>query len=589
MSNINEELEQQYRSVEPLRTYLRLLGLPVWKHLCLLGLYAAKMLPVLLLPVVIATSIRVAGSGRPDSWSYLLYFYSGYLVIVFANIPFHVWFVRGSSMATRRMELKLRAALVRRLQQLSMHFHGERESGRLQSKVLRDVDEVVRFSEVYFNSAIGAVLGILFAFGYTLAQEPKVALGYLIATPLSIGLIRIFRRHMSRRNDALRHEFEGMSQRVSEMIDMVPVTRAHGVEHVEMDLVNGQLEQVRDRGRRVDSINAIFGSCAFVVFMVTVLLIIAGVTWMVVQGQVGVDKIALYSSLFQMVVGSVQQLLNMLPQYSKSMASIRSIGEILECPDIEENEGKTIVTAVAGHIDFRNIRYTYGGQDRPAVADFELSISPGHCVAFVGESGSGKSTLMQLTIGFLRPQSGQILLDGIPMENLDMRSWRRHIAMVPQQTILFSGTIRENISYGLSKFDDADIWKAIEIANLRAVIESLPQRLETRVGENGLKLSGGQRQRLAIARAVVRDPRIIIFDEATSALDVISEREVQVAIENLIQGRTTFIVAHRLSTIRQANLVVVMKGGRAIEVGAPDDLRSAGGAFAKLKSLQGDD
>lgn len=580
------ELEYEYRSVQPLRAYLRLLNLSVWQHLRALALYVLKMLPQLLLPVVIAESIRVAGSEMEDPWSHLLAFYGVYLIVVVSNIPFHILFIRYTSKATRSMELRLRSALVRRLQQLSMHFHGERESGRLQSKVLRDVDEIVRFSELYFQSTMGAFISILFAFGYTLKQEPKVALGYLIATPISIALIRLFRGAMRKRNDALRHDFEGMSQRVSEMIDMVPVTRAHGVEDVEMESVHEQLENVRSRGRRVDGINALFASSAFVVFMSTVLAIIVGVTWLVIYGELGIDKIALYAALFQMVVGSVQQLLNTMPQFSRSMASIRSLGEILECPDIEKNEGKQFMSEVTGHVDFRDITFAYPGQEKPAVADFNLSASPGQCIAFVGESGSGKSTLMQLTIGFLRTEQGQILLDGQPVETIDMRSWRRHIAMVPQHTILFSGTIRDNICYGHREYTDAEVWEALRVANLIEVIRDLPAGLETRVGENGLKLSGGQRQRLAIARAVIRNPRVIILDEATSALDVISEHEVQDAIENLIRGRTTFIVAHRLSTIRQANLVVVMRDGRAIEIGSPDDLQARGGAFADLKKLQ---
>ncbi|MGF1451162.1 MAG: ABC transporter ATP-binding protein, partial [Opitutales bacterium] len=413
------------------------------------------------------------------------------------------------------------------------------------------------------------------------------SLFYLVATPVAVLLIRLFRTSMTRRNDDLRREFEGMSQRVAEMIDMVPVTRAHGVEQAEVESVHGYLEHVKDRGQRVDAINAIFGSSAFVVFMSTVLLMIGAVTWFVLNTDMSPEKIVLYASLFQQVVGSVQGLLAMIPQVTKSMASIRSIGEILECPDLEENEGKEELAEVSGHIDFRQVTFTYSGQERPAVADFSLSVQPGMCVAFVGESGSGKSTLMQLAIGFLRPQGGQILLDGRPMESLDMRTWRRHIAMVPQQTILFSGTIRQNITYGLRQFtDDALVWKAVDTANLRSVIDELPLGLDTRVGENGLKLSGGQRQRLAIARAVIRDPRVIILDEATSALDVISEREVQIAIENLIQGRTTFVVAHRLSTIRQANLIVVMKQGRAIEVGSPSELQAANGAFRELQNLQ---
>tara|TARA_S200002703_G_C3794266_1_gene245187 strand:+ start:408 stop:2174 length:1767 start_codon:yes stop_codon:yes gene_type:complete len=583
MPIIAPELECDYKSVQPLRTYYRLLGLPVRKHLGMVLLYFFKQTPLLFFPLVIAESIRVADSQMAEKWSYLILFYGAYSLLLLANIPLHMWYVRCSSRASRNMELRLRAALVRRLQQLSMHFHGERETGRTQSKVLRDVDEVFRFSEMYFNPAMGSAISIVFAFAYTLIQEPLIALGYLVATPIAISLIRLFRKAMRQRNDSLRQDFEGMSQRVSEMIDMVPVTRAHGVEQSEMHTVQKHLEHVHSRGRRVDQINAIFASSAYVVFMAAVLIITVSVTWMVINGHTNIEKIALYSALFQMVVGSVQQLLNLFPQYSKSMASIRSIGEILECPDIEENEGKTVVKSVTGHIDFRHVVFRYPSSDEPAVDDFTLSVPNGDCVAFVGESGSGKSTLMQLAIGFLRPQDGQILLDGSPMESIDMRSWRRHIAMVPQQTILFSGTIRDNVGYGLEQFTDEDIWSALEIANLREVITSLPLQLETPVGENGLKLSGGQRQRLAIARAVIRDPRVIILDEATSALDVISEREVQDAIENLIRGRTTFIVAHRLSTIRNADKVVVMEKGKAIEIGTPQELSELDGAFHQLE------
>lgn len=584
------ELERQYNSVEPLRTYFRLLGASPWEHARLFLLFLIKAAPQLILPVVITVTVGAAiayhNGTFDDAWGYLMLIFGMFAIALVANIPFHVWFVRGSSRVTRTMELRLRAALVRRLQQLSMHFHGERETGRLQSKVLRDVDELVRLGDLYFHMAMGAALSIIFAFAITLWEDPKVSLFYLVATPVAVVLIRVFRSSMSKRNDALRMDFEGMSQRVSEMIDMVPVTRAHGVEHTELASVQDHLNLVRERGYKVDSINAFFGSSAFVVFYTTVLLMIIVVTWLVFNTGMAPEKIVLYASLFQQVVGSVQGLLNMMPQVSKSLSSIRSIGEILECPDLEENEGKIKVDHVEGFIDFRNITFHYSGQERPAVADFSLNVRPGTCVAFVGESGSGKSTLMQLAIGFLRPQEGQILLDGKPMETIDMRTWRRHIAMVPQHTILFSGSIRDNITYGLDQFQEADVQRAVEVANLQSVIAELPEGLDTRVGENGLKLSGGQRQRLAIARAVIRDPRVIILDEATSALDVISEREVQVAIENLIEGRTTFVVAHRLSTIRQANLIVVMRNGHAIEVGTPEALQAAQGAYSELRSLQ---
>jgi ATP-binding cassette subfamily B protein len=193
---------------------------------------------------------------------------------------------------------------------------------------------------------------------------------------------------------------------------------------------------------------------------------------------------------------------------------------------------------------------------------------------------------MNLIIGFFHPQRGRILLDGADLRELDLQAWRRQLAVVSQTVLLFSGTLRDNICYGMPAPDEARLAEVVRAAQLERVVADLPQGLETPIGENGVRLSGGQRQRIAIARALMRDPRVIILDEATSALDVIVEREVQAAIDALIAGRTTFIVAHRLSTIRRADRVIVMKGGEAVEQDAPEALLAAGGEFARLKALQ---
>ena len=218
---------------------------------------------------------------------------------------------------------------------------------------------------------------------------------------------------------------------------------------------------------------------------------------------------------------------------------------------------------------------------------FDLHVRPGECIALVGESGAGKSTILNMLIGFYRPTSGRILMDGIPFDELDMRSFRQKLAVVPQSTVLFSGTIRDNITYGLSDVPEEKLQHVIEIANLHDVIAAMPNGLSTTIGEHGGKLSGGQRQRIAIARAMIRNPQIILLDEATSALDNVSEFMVQKAMKELIRGRTTFIVAHRLSTIRDADRIVVVKKGRVEEVGTFDELMKRRGDFYKLKQMQG--
>jgi len=296
--------------------------------------------------------------------------------------------------------------------------------------------------------------------------------------------------------------------------------------------------------------------------------------------------VILYQSFFAMIIGAVNMILNSYPEVARGFESIRSISEILDSPDIEQNKGKQAVPSVKGRFMFDDISYAYEQAQHPAIADFSLTVNPGETIAVVGESGSGKSTLMSLIIGFRRPTKGRILLDGKDMQELDLRQYRKFLAVVPQTTLLFSGSVRENIIYGLEKVNDKQIWKILEIANAADFVEKLPLGLDTKLGERGARLSGGQKQRIAIARALIRDPRIIILDEATSSLDVANESLIQEAIQRLIRGRTTFIVAHRLSTIRNADRIVVLKHGICVESGTRNQLMKAKREFYRYQLLQ---
>ena len=238
-----------------------------------------------------------------------------------------------------------------------------------------------------------------------------------------------------------------------------------------------------------------------------------------------------------------------------------------------------------GSYEFKDVYFKYDDKT-PVLNGFSLTVKPGETVALVGESGSGKSTVLNLVIGFNKPESGSFKIDGIDAGDIDMRSYRRFISVVPQNSILFSGTIRENITYGRRHVTDELLNYAVKAARLESVIEKLPDGLDTMVGEHGAKLSGGQRQRISIARAIIRNPRVIIFDEATSALDSVTESEIQKAIENLTENRTTFIVAHRLSTIKNADKIAVVDNGRCVEYGTYDELMAKKGQFYRLKQMQ---
>ena len=248
--------------------------------------------------------------------------------------------------------------------------------------------------------------------------------------------------------------------------------------------------------------------------------------------------------------------------------------------------GKKQLEDVTGIFDFEDVSFHYKNSDKPVLNHLNLHVKQGETIALVGESGAGKSTVLNLVIGFHLADGGKVLLDGNDMREIDLRTYRKHLAVVPQTSILFSGTIRENITYGNEHVSDEELERVIKAANLTDLMESLPNGVDTMVGEHGGKLSGGQRQRIAIARALIRDPEVIVLDEATSALDSISEKLIQEALENLTKGRTTFIVAHRLSTIRDADKIAVLADGHCVEYGTFEELMARKGEFYRMKMIQ---
>lgn len=278
--------------------------------------------------------------------------------------------------------------------------------------------------------------------------------------------------------------------------------------------------------------------------------------------------------------------MTLIPTIAKGIESVNSIGEVLLEEDIEHNEGKFELEEVKGQFEFKDVKFRYNNYNKCVLDGLNLNVKPGETIALVGESGAGKSTILNLVIGFNYATEGQLLLDGRDISSIDLRTYRKHIAVVPQTSILFSGSIKDNITYGLDNIDDETLNSVISAANLKDLIDSLPDGVDTVVGEHGSKLSGGQRQRISIARALIRNPRVIVLDEATSALDSISEKLIQEALGNLTKGRTTFIVAHRLSTIRDADKIAVIADGKCVEYGSFDELMELKGEFYKMKVIQ---
>lgn len=541
---------------------------------------------VWVLPIVTANVINIASGQQNGTVKTILINILIIMALIAINYPMNYLFTKCRSQATRSAEAGLRGALVRKLQQLSISYHTQMQSGRLQSKVMRDVEAIETLSQQLFVNMMTIALNVIVAVTVTGTKSALVLVFFILCAPAAALTMVTFRKRIRTSNADFRREMEETSAKVMEMVEMIPVTRAHALENEEIGRMEGQLLHVAKSGYKLDIIQANFGAVGWCVFQAFQVLCLGFTGYLAYRGTIKVGDITLYQTYFGNIIGQITQFLNLLPIISKGFESVTSVGEVLMTNDIEDNSSKPKLKDIAGEFDFKNVKFAYKDDGKIVLNGFNLHVNPGETVAFVGESGAGKTTILNLIIGFMQPDSGEIDIDGHNLNDINLRSYRKHIAVVPQNSILFSGTIKENITYGIKNVDENKLREVIKAANLTEFIDGLPKGVDSEVGEHGGGLSGGQRQRISIARALMRDPKVIVLDEATSALDSISEREIQKALDNLKSQRTTFIVAHRLSTIRNADKIAVISEGKVKEYGTYDELMEAKGEFYELRKLQ---
>lgn len=541
---------------------------------------------VWILPIVTANIINDITLGRPDCLRNATFYTILMIGLIVLNVPMNYLYTDYKSQATRYAETGLRKALIRKLQQLSIAFHVESRSGRLQSKIMRDVEAVEGLTTQMFLNVLNIALNIIIALAVTINKSIMVFLFFLLTTPIAAISMVTFRNVMKKRNAEFRKEMEETSARVMEMVELIPVTRAHALEEEEVQKMSSQLFSVAEKGYKLDLVQALFGSVGWAIFQIFQVVCLAFTAYLAFQNKIMVGDIALYQNYFATIVNQVSAIIALVPVIAKGIESVTSIGEVILSDDVECNEGKTEIEDVEGRFSFRDVYFQYKDGGKSTLNGLNLEVEPGETIALVGESGVGKTTILNMVIGFYLTEQGQLFLDGRNMNEINLRSYRKHLAVVPQTSILFSGTIRDNITYGCDNVTEEKLNRVIQAANLKELIDSLPQGLDTKVGEHGGKLSGGQRQRISIARALIRDPKVIVLDEATSALDSLSERLIQEAVNNLTKNRTTFIVAHRLSTIRDADKIAVIDGGKCVEYGTYEELMALKGRFYQMKMIQ---
>lgn len=566
--------------------FLHKLLLRDWKTVLFSTLiYLLQASPVWLLPLITSDVIDLV-TYRPDDYLIRLVADAAVLfVMIVQNVPSTSWRSAILNKWSRNTTAEIKGGVIRKLQRLSITYHKEIEEGKIQSKFLRDIESVEAYYRSFMQSFVPNLVGTVVSVVIALVKSPVVMLFFVAIVPINVLMTRAFRKRIRKDYFVFRVENEKLSTKLTTTLQMLTLTKAHGLIPTEELAVQEKIDAVKRAGLHLDKTNALFGSMMWASSQLLAGACLFFCVFLALNDYITAGEVVLFQSLFSSISGSILSLVNSYPSLMSGKEAVNSLSEIVCADDLERDDGKTPLPKLRGDVRFEKVCYHYPDKDKEVVKDFDLNVKAGERIAVVGSSGSGKSTLMNLIIGLLSPTSGRIFIDGTPLDELPMQSYRRFLSVVPQNSILFSGTIRENITYGLPHYTEEEFNRAVEDANVAEFLPSLPDGIESQVGEHGDKLSGGQKQRVSIARALIRNPSILILDEATSALDNVSEYHVQKAIDRLLDQRTTFIVAHRLSTIRNADRIVVMEDGKIVEVGRYEELIALNGKFCELEKL----
>ena len=582
--------------VSSLRIYLRLLGYlrP------LIGLFAVSLLGYLIfassqpmLAGILKFFVDGLNAGREATQTTLPLLGAVDLIYVVPLLLVMVitWQGAGSFLGNyylARVSLglidDLRRALFDSLLRLPNAYLDRHNSGHLISRITYDVTMVTGAATDAIKVVIREGLSVIFLFGYLLWMNWRLTLVMVAILPIIGLMVSHASRRFRKQSRKIQETMGDLTHVASETIQGYRVVRSFGGEDYESARFRAasqankakQLSMVKTAASYTPALQLVTFS-AMAALLVLVLFL---------RGDASAGDLVAYLTAAGMLPKPIRQLSEVSATIQKGLAAAESIFlQLDEAP--EPDHGRTEVARVTGRLEVKNLRFTYPGQSQPVLENVSFVAEPGQMVALVGRSGSGKSTLAALIPRFYHHESGQILIDGVDVEDYTLRSLRRQIALVTQQVVLFNDTVANNIAYGdLSAAPRAALEGVADAACAREFIDQLGEGFDTVVGENGVMLSGGQRQRLAIARALLKDAPILILDEATSALDSESERHIQSALDQVMAGRTTLVIAHRLSTIERADLILVMEEGRIVERGRHADLLARSGPYARLHALQ---
>ena len=535
-------------------------------------------------------SVAILNSLFPESWHgpvlYILAILLLTLLLRLLTLIFGVWQTRQFTIISKDVTFRIRRALLQRLERVSMSEYETLGSGTAASLLVTDIDAVDTFIGVATSKFLVAVLSIVGTALVLLWMNWQLALFILFLNPIVIYVTTVFGRRVKELKRKENSAYQLFQESLAETLDAIQQIRAQNREQHYISRIIGNAQNICHHSAAYAWKSEAAQRLSFTVFLFGFDLFRATSMLMVLFSDLTIGEMLAVFSYLWFMMAPVQEVLAMQYSYHGARAALERINRLIDI-DLEPSyphQRDPFQGSESTSIQLEHIYFRYG--DGPLVLDdISLDIAAGEKVALVGASGGGKTTLVQVILGLYPPAAGRICFDGIPVSEIGMDVVRDHVATVLQHPALFNDTVRTNLTLGLDR-PEAELWRALEIAQLDEVVRALDDGLDTLVGRNGIRLSGGQRQRLAIARMVLTDPKVVILDEATSALDTVTEGRLYTALQQFLAHRTTLIIAHRLSAVKQADRALVFEAGKIVEEGSHEKLLSNGGLYATLYGKQ---